>query len=504
MLHAVKGFLISVVMLGILTMGFVQSVGAVGEAADENAGCKLTTKFDYTCNYPAQSTKQKSKRCGIGSPCTYSKGAGVCGSLGECKATTASGAGGGSMNVNPNSVMQLLNSVMQLMGKLGQGQSGGGEGGAGGGGAGGAGTGGAGTGGTGVPQGCIQYYQVSAPSSDPCAYYVPNVSNSINTNIGTGNVSNSINTNLDAANVSKSINTDTGTDPGGTGSIDAISGIGGGATGNAGSSNPISNFINTISNSFGVGDTAVRDASSTGAGTGVSVGGATGSSSVRVTPSTSTSPTRPGSGGASGEIRVLPNGVTVIVNTQNTPGNSVVAGFLGTEATGGAQPQGIVATWCRTRPWATNFLSLLIPPTFFDNLCGIRGYRVGTSPAGVPPAQGKVGSQVTLTQKKIPAQPAGATSTSPVYQPIPQSPPMRVDIWATPAAVPLGSRTTIFWTSKNAASCVEASPDGNFSHNTLSGGGATVPLAGPTTFTISCMAPDGTHATDYVTVNLTI
>jgi hypothetical protein len=81
---------------------------------------------------------------------------------------------------------------------------------------------------------------------------------------------------------------------------------------------------------------------------------------------------------------------------------------------------------------------------------------------------------------------------------------MTVDIWAVPASVPLGTRTTIFWNSKNAQSCVETSPDGSFSHSSLSGGGATVPLSGATTFTISCQAPDGTHATDYVTVNLSI
>jgi hypothetical protein len=79
-----------------------------------------------------------------------------------------------------------------------------------------------------------------------------------------------------------------------------------------------------------------------------------------------------------------------------------------------------------------------------------------------------------------------------------------VDIWAVPAAVPLGARTTIFWNTQGVTNCTETSPDGSFNQNSLSGGAATVPITGATTFSISCDAPDGSHVTGYVVVNLAI
>ena len=155
---------------------------------------------------------------------------------------------------------------------------------------------------------------------------------------------------------------------------------------------------------------------------------------------------------------------------------------------------------CQNRPWANSVVSFVIPPTFFDGLCSWQGYQVG-KPA--PPPQPTVILQQTkpapVTKKPTPPKqpPAAASSTPPAVPP-------QVDIWAVPAAVPLGSRTSIFWNTKGVASCTETSPDGSFNESTLSGGASTVPLSGSTTFTISCLTADGKPVTNYVTVNMSI
>jgi hypothetical protein len=77
-----------------------------------------------------------------------------------------------------------------------------------------------------------------------------------------------------------------------------------------------------------------------------------------------------------------------------------------------------------------------------------------------------------------------------------------LNVWAEPASVRLGTRTYIFWTSRGATTCAVIGP--NFTQTSLSGGASTVPLSGATTFTMECTAPDGTKATDTVTVNLAI
>ncbi|MDP2649104.1 MAG: hypothetical protein Q8P19_04390, partial [bacterium] len=62
----------------------------------------------------------------------------------------------------------------------------------------------------------------------------------------------------------------------------------------------------------------------------------------------------------------------------------------------------------------------------------------------------------------------------------------------------------IFWNAQGVTECTETSPDGSFNHTTLSGGAATVPLVRATTFTISCLVPDGSYVSSYVTVNISI
>jgi hypothetical protein len=80
--------------------------------------------------------------------------------------------------------------------------------------------------------------------------------------------------------------------------------------------------------------------------------------------------------------------------------------------------------------------------------------------------------------------------------------PARVDIWAVPASVPLGARTTVFWNTENVTNCTETSPDGNFNQTSLTGGAATVPLTGPTVFTISCLDSQHNPTTNYITVRI--
>jgi PKD repeat protein len=194
--------------------------------------------------------------------------------------------------------------------------------------------------------------------------------------------------------------------------------------------------------------------------------------------------------GLRGEIQIFSSGGTIIAGSRSQAGNTEVAGFFGSNTFNG-QPQGVVANICRARPWANSVLSYVLPANFFDSLCVARGYAVGSP----PPAQPTV--TVTQTPQPKPTTPSVSTSTMP-------SVPAKVRIWSVPASVPLGSRASIFWTSQGVTSCLVTSPDGSFSQTTLSGGASTVALTGATTFTISCLAPDGTPVTDFTTVTISL
>lgn len=198
--------------------------------------------------------------------------------------------------------------------------------------------------------------------------------------------------------------------------------------------------------------------------------------------------------GLRGDIKMLNSGGTVIVGARNQ-NNTEVAGFYGGTTFSGPAT-GVVATLCRTRPWAGNFLSYILPANFFDSLCVARGYTVGA-----PAVQQTSGSTQTTGTSQVAPKPTQkpATSTSAV-----SNVPPKVRVWAVPSTVPLGSRASVFWTSQGVVSCLVASPDGSFSQTTLSGGASTVSLTGPTTFTISCLTADGTPVTDFVTINLAI
>lgn len=300
-------------------------------------------------------------------------------------------------------------------------------------------------------KGCTSYYQVTAPSTDPCVYYVPPTSDSLLNTSGLGI---------------------SGSDE----LLDAL---------NAGEDSALLNVSDTLLGTLG----GLPGATETGTETGI-------------TPTSTTSLPAVGGNlfgrqvnlqsGTWGDIVVTDGGATIVAQARDAGANTEVAGFYGSDAYGG-QPQGVIAGMCQNRPWAGSIVSFIIPPVFFDGLCAWRGYQVGL-PA--PPSQPFV---------ERPTK-AATTTASPAASPQPQAStvPPRVEIWAVPDRIPLGTRTSVFWNTRGVESCSITSPEGSFNENSLSGGAATVPLTGATTFTISCLTAAGTPVTDFVTVNLSI
>ena len=303
--------------------------------------------------------------------------------------------------------------------------------------------GGGGGGGGGTPYGttgCTQYYTVTTPSTDPCATYLPPVSGDILGSFGSG----SSDLLLDA--------------------------LGTGSQSSAGTNS----------------QTSVSSQLSQGQADG-----------TVPTVSTQSSQVPPGLGqqtvglsGTRGDIQITSTGGTIFAGARDEKTGTEVAGFFGGDTLGATQPQGVVVRLCQTRPWANSFISYVIPSTFFDGLCSWRGYQVGI-PAPLP-------ESTAIVQQTPPTAPAA--TTTPVYSGIEP----KADIWAVPMNVPLGARTSIFWNTQGVSSCTVTSPDGNFFENALFGGAATVPLTGVTVYTISCLVSDGSHVTDFVTVNLSI
>lgn len=304
--------------------------------------------------------------------------------------------------------------------------------------------------------GCTSFYQVTATSTDRCANYVPPISNSL-----LGDLSGGID--FGASNAL----------------FDVLEG---------------GNALNVSEQLFG----AINIPNTPQASETDQLQGTT-----KQTPTSAASPTpSPKSGlggqavslqgGTQGNIEVTPTGATVIASARDEQANMEVAGFYGSTATSGEQPQGLVTRMCRSRPWSGSIVSYIIPPSFFDSLCAWRGYQVGQP----PPASAPV---VQQTPKTTPSTSSTPTTTTRV-----DTIPPEVEIWAVPDRVPLGARTTIFWNTKGVGSCTVTSPDGSFEEHALSGGGATVPLSGATTFSISCLTPSGVPAADFVTVNLSI
>ena len=184
--------------------------------------------------------------------------------------------------------------------------------------------------------------------------------------------------------------------------------------------------------------------------------------------------------GLRGDIRSFGGGATIYASSRND--NTEVSGFFGSSATAGRL--------CQSRPWSKNFLSYVIPASFFDSLCTWAGL-----PTGAPVSSGTSGSEGWGSARRN-------TSVAPPVATIPyvDEQVAEAKIWARPASVNIGGRTTIFWTSKNVTACTQSSSDGNFSGSSTSGGASTVALTGPVTFTIQCRATNGTMISNSTTV----
>jgi len=344
--------------------------------------------------------------------------AGLCGTPHKCEGMTFQSdvASGG---LDAGALSQLSQIVQQLMSAM-KGGGGGGEG--------------APTTDPTTGQGCTNYYQVTVPSSDPCAIYNPTAV--LDAAGGTSGVSSSL---LDALN-------------GGT------------------------NTQTNVSTQLNQGNASTTSPSSTNTNTNTA---------------TNTSTVKPAAQGLSGDVRIGSAGATVIANLRQ--GLSEVAGFFGGSTGGASQALSAAGKLCSSRPWSGSFVTSVIPTSFFDGLCEWRGYQVGAlAPQGT---------------SKIPTTPASSgTSASQQQgtslQPQASNVPPEVDIWAEPASVRLGTRTYIFWNTRGVAACKESGP--SFSQNSLSGGASTVPISGPTTFTIECLSTASSTVKDSVTVQIAI
>lgn len=195
-----------------------------------------------------------------------------------------------------------------------------------------------------------------------------------------------------------------------------------------------------------------------------------------------------------GDVYIGESGVTLVARSRDPETNAEVSGFFGGSASSLASSESILGRMCANRPWASNLFSLIIPPTFFDGLCQRVGYRVGG--IATDPASGARGSA-----PKPVIRVSSPKSAPPTVAPPPAAAP-EVDIWAEPANVRLGTRTYIFWNTRNVESCTLEGP--SFSHTSLSGGASTVPLSDESTFNITCEREGGEPVSDSVTVRLAI
>lgn len=307
--------------------------------------------------------------------------------------------------------------------------------------------GGGGGGGGGAPPstdpnatGCTTYYQVTVPSNDPCAIYNPS---------GV----------LDAA----------GGSGGSSGVADGLLDALGGSSQTP--SNVSDKLLDTTKNTTG--------------------GSAQATTTAKNTNTTASSSTKSAAQGLSGDVRIGAAGATIVANLRQ--GLSEVAGFFGGSTGGASQALSAAGRLCASRPWAGSFISNAIPTSFFDGLCEWRGYQAGLA---MPTNTSKT-STITSTSGSTATQKPGTS-----FQPNVSDVPPEVDIWAEPASVRLGTRTYIFWNARGVASCKGSGP--SFSQNTLSGGASTVPITGPTTFTIECLATASTTVKDSVTVQIAI
>ena len=193
--------------------------------------------------------------------------------------------------------------------------------------------------------------------------------------------------------------------------------------------------------------------------------------------------------GNTANIQMTAGGATIISGgVRDATKNTGSSAFFGADTQTGVAAQNLVERMCLVRPWQNPLIASRIQPSIFDGLCSGKGFRAGVTAEASPTPASKPAVQPVSNQTP-------AASSSPAVPPA-------AAIWATPASVPLGSRTAIFWNSKGVASCIVTSPDGSFNDRRLSGSASTVPLTGATVFSISCLTQDGSPVTNYVKVNI--
>lgn len=456
-----KGLSISRVFVGAMLLFVVVLVSAplLANAGPANAMCNPVIQM---CGCMMKFDPQKGCIPGENKfqcPCYETVNGGT--TMGKCMATNychgESHSGGSGESGGGLGMQQLMQALQGVMGALKGG--GGGGGGGGGSGSGGAGDYGGGSG------GCSSYYQTSdMNSSDPCAYFVPEVASS--TSGGYNPYYNPYN-------------------PGGGSSTSTAGCSSFRETHDENDSDPCT-FYTPQEIIFG--DNTPSD------------GGTTSSSAKSNNNENDAFITRllntiAGIGGTEGNILVTDKGITIYAGGANRDTNTGVAGFFGSDTFGG-QPQGIVARLCIDRPWTGGLVSAIIPPSFFDNLCKWRGYQVGDF-RDLVGAGGLIQLESVLLKNgnTLPAQ-QSAAQKAPV--------PAVANIWAVPPAVPIGARTSIFWNSKLVKECVVTSSDGSFRETSLAGGASTVPIADATIFTITCTATDDTQISNSVLVTIKI
>jgi hypothetical protein len=232
-------------------------------------------------------------------------------------------------------------------------------------------------------------------------------------------------------------------------------------------------------------------------------GPATDSGSVNTTPTGGTivpsTPTSPAATppapfgsveGVTGDVQVQGQYVRVLASNRNSARGTQVSGFYGFQTVSGIAANDIFKNLCALRPWSSNFISFIVPSSYFDALCSARNFAVGVTAAAT--------SNATVSNTTYSGTSANATPSAP-------SAPRylgnaHADIWATPSAVSSGDRTSIFWDATGVSACSITSSDHAFSGSSLSGHASTGSLTANTAYTITCQTATSTVSNQVVVV----
>jgi hypothetical protein len=266
------------------------------------------------------------------------------------------------------------------------------------------------------------------------------------------------------------------------------------------------------------------------------------------------------------EVRTTDDGATIEVGTDED--GTGISGFYGVSLAGRTgntftPESSLISRLCISRPWANNFLSNFIAPSFFDGLCERGGYHVGSLPEledsvvnstqaieraieraktevnpPIKKAKGisctpeiirqgapaelewscgagerllsTVGFRTGVNDSKLTVNPSEDTlygiSCSNNFQAsctVTVVHP-RVMLWAEPESVRLGARTVIYWNTEdvNEGTCTVTGP--SFSEVGPFGSASTVALHDLTQYTITCTALDNQDVTETIFVDLAL